>query len=96
MTYPNTNKTFGRNIWIHTGITGTTHTFNSAGSPLTRNTSITFNSKITTTPKNIVSPNNSQTLSDTQHTRQTDPFIEQHIQYKDISLHSPQLRSKRQ
>ena len=44
----------------------------------------------------IVSPNNSQTLSNTQHTRQTDTLTEQHIKYKDITSHSLQLRSKRQ
>ena len=38
----------------------------------------------------------SQTLSNTQHTRQTYPLTEQHIKYKDIILYSPQLRSKRQ
>ena len=44
----------------------------------------------------IISPNNSQTLPNTQHTRQTDPLTEQHRTYKDITLHSPQFRSKRQ
>ena len=43
-----------------------------------------------------VSPNNSQKLSSTQHTWQSDPLTEQHRKYKDITLHSPQLRSKRQ
>ena len=31
-----------------------------------------------------------------QHTRQTDPLTEQPRKYKDITLHSPQFRSKRQ
>ena len=44
----------------------------------------------------IGSPNYSQTLTDTQHTRQTYPLTEQHKTYKDIILHLPQLRSKRQ
>ena len=61
--------------------------------------SITFNNKITNTPRNIlqiVSPNNSQTLSNTQHTKQTDAFTGQYKTYKDTTLHSPLLRSKRQ
>ena len=85
---------------MYTGIRGTTRTF--FGRPYraptpTLNTSITFNNKITTTPKHIAncSPNNSQKLSNTQHTRQTNPLPEQHIKYKDITSHSPQLNSKR-
>ena len=42
------------------------------------------------------SPNNSQILLDTQHTRQTDPLTAQHIKDKDITSHSPHLRSKKQ
>ena len=52
----------------------------------TLNTSITFNNKIATTPTNtlrIVSPNNSQTLSSTQHTKQTDTLTEQHTKQTD-------------
>ena len=59
------------------------------------NTSITFNNKITTTPKDIVDCFTKQ-FTNTQHTSQTGPFTEQYIQFKDITLHSPQLRSKRQ
>ena len=57
-----------------------------------------FNNKITSTPKHIAncSSNNSQTLSKTQHTKQTDPLTEQYTQYNDITSHSPQPRSKRQ
>ena len=44
----------------------------------------------------IVLPNRSQTLSDTQHTKQTYPTTEKHKTYKDITLHSLQLMSKRQ
>ena len=43
----------------------------------------------------IVSPNNSQTLSSTQHTKQTDTLTEQHTTNKDTTLHSLLLRSKR-
>ena len=39
----------------------------------------------------IVSQNNSQTLSNTQYTRQTDPLTEHHIKYKNITSHSLQL-----
>ena len=44
----------------------------------------------------IVSPNNSQTLSDMQHTKQTDLLTDKYKIYKDIISHSPQLRSTRQ
>ena len=37
-----------------------------------------------------------KTLSNTQNTRQTDPLTEHHIQYKDMTSHSQQLRPKRQ
>ena len=43
----------------------------------------------------LFSPNNSQTLSNTEHTRQTDSLTGQHRKYKDITIHSPQFRSKR-
>ena len=43
----------------------------------------------------IVSPNNSQTLSNTQHTKQTDTLTEQHTTYKDKTSHSLLFRSKR-
>ena len=70
--------------------------FNRAPPP-TLNTSITFNNKITTTPKNIANSFPKQfTNTIMQHTRQTDQLIEQHSKYSDVTLHSPQLRSKRQ
>ena len=37
----------------------------------------------------------SQTLSNTQHTNQTDTLTEQHTTYKDITSHPLLLRSKR-
>ena len=71
--------------------------FNRAPST-TLNNSITFNNKIANTPKHIANcfTNNSQTLSSTQHTKQTDPLTDQHKTYKDTTLHSPLLKSKRQ
>ena len=39
---------------------------------------------------------NCQTLSNTQHTRQTNPLTEKHIKYKARTSHSLQLRYKRQ
>ena len=45
--------------------------------PPTLNTSITFNNIQHPNILRIISPNNSQTLSNTQHTRQTDPLTEQ-------------------
>ena len=75
----------------------TIHGLSNRAPPTTHN-SITFNNKITNTLKHIaiVSTNNSQTLSNTQHTKQTDPLTGQHKTYKDTTLHSPLLRSKRQ
>ena len=57
---------------------------------------ITFNNKIETTSKHIANcfTNNSQTLSNTQHTKQTDTLTEQHTTYKDTTSHSLLLRSK--
>ena len=75
----------------------TIHGLSNREPPHTLNTSITFNNKIATTPKHIVKqlPNNSQTLSSTQHTKQTDTLTEQHTTYKDTTSHSLLLRSKR-
>ena len=76
----------------------TIHGLSNRASPHTLNTSITFNNKIATIHPHtlrIVSPNNSQTLSSTQHTKQTDTLTEQHTTYKDTTLHSLLLRSKR-
>ena len=53
------------------------------------------NSKLHPNTLRIVSPNNSQTLSNPQHTKQTDTLAEQHTTYKDITSHSLLLRSKR-
>ena len=66
--------------------------------PPTLNNSITINNKISNTPKHIANcfAKHSQTLSNTQHTKQTDPLTGQHKTYKDTTLHSPLLRSKRQ
>ena len=64
--------------------------------PPTQNTSITFNNKIATTPKHIAKTIHKHCQTVKQHTRQTDTLTEQHIKYKDITSHSPQLRSKRQ
>ena len=78
----------------------TIHGLSNRAPPHTLNTSITFNNKIATSllhphTLRIVSPNNSQTLSSTQHTKQTDTLTEQHTTYKDTTLHSLLLRSKR-
>ena len=65
----------------------TIHGLSNRAPPHTLNTSITFNNKIATNPNTlrIVSPNNSQTLSNTQHTKQTDTLTEQHTTYKDTT-----------
>ena len=75
----------------------TIHGLSNRAPPHTLNTSITLNNKIATTPKHIAnfSPNNSQTLLNTQHTKQTDTLTEQHTTYKDTTSHSLLLRSKR-
>ena len=55
----------------------TIHGLSKGAPPTTHNNSITFNNKIINTPKHIfriVSLNNSQTPSNTQHTKQTDPL----------------------
>ena len=75
----------------------TIHGLSNRVPPHTLNTSITFNNKIATTPKHIANcfTKYSQTLSNTQHTKQTDTLTEQHTTYKDITSHSLLLRSKR-
>ena len=75
----------------------TIHGLSNRAPPHTLNTSIAFNNKIATTPNTlrIVSANNSQILSDTQHTKQTDTLTEQHTTYNDTTSHSLLLRSKR-
>ena len=76
--------------WDHRNNTNilckTIHSLSNRAPPLTLNTSITFNNKIATTPKHI--------SKEFTHTRQTDTLTEQHIKYKDITLHSLLLRSK--
>ena len=76
------------NIW------NTIHGLSNRALPRTLNTSITLNNKITTTPKLVsnCSQKKSQTLENTQYTRQTDPLTEKHIKYKVITS---QLWSKR-
>ena len=72
----------------------TIHRLSNRARPPTQNTSITFNIK--KQPHTYCELFHQTILTKlskhTQHTRQT----EQHIKYKDITSHSPQLRSKRQ
>ena len=56
------------------------HCLSNRAPPLTLNTSITFDNKITTTYYKLFH----QTLSNTQHTRQTDPLTEHNLH----SIHS--------
>ena len=72
------------------------HGLSNRGPPTTLNTSITFNNKLTTTPKHIANCCTKQFTNTVKHARQTDTLTEQQIKYKDITSHSPQLRSKRQ
>ena len=77
----------------------TIHGISNRTPPTSHNNSITFNNKITNTPKHIANcftKQISQTLSNTQHTKQTDPLTGQHKTCKDTTLHSPVLMSKRQ
>ena len=69
------------------------HTRSNRAPPPILNTSITFDNKITTT--HIANCFTKQ-VTNTQHTRQTDPLTEQYIKHNDITLHSPQLMSKTQ
>ena len=68
----------------------TIHGISNRAPPTTHNNSITFNNKISYTPNllRIVLPNNSQTPSNTQHTKQTDPLTgaTQNIQGYNITL----------
>ena len=69
------------------------HSIYNRAHPRTLNTSKTFNNKIITTPKYS---SNCFTKQFTNTVRQaTDPLTEQHRKYKHITLHSPQLWSKR-
>ena len=77
--------------WDHRHITHilwkTIHGLSNRAPPNTHNNSITFNNKIANTPKHIANyfTNNSQTPSNTQHTKQTDPLTGQHKTYKDTT-----------
>ena len=62
--------------------------------PTILNNSITFNNKMTNTPKHIANCFTKQ-FTNTQHTKQIYPLTGQHKIYKDTTLHSPLLRSKR-
>ena len=73
----------------------TIHGLSNRAPPTTLNNSITLNNKITNTTKHIANCF-TKPFTDTQHTKQTDPLTEQHKTYKDITSHSPLLRSKRQ
>ena len=72
----------------------TIHGLSNRAPPHTLNTSITFNNKIATTPTHIANCFTKQ-FTNTQHTKQTDTLTEQHTTYKDTTLHSLLLRSKR-
>ena len=73
----------------------TIHGLANRAPPPTLNTSITFNNKIATTPKHIANCFTKQ-LTNTQHTRQTDPLTVQHKNYMDITSHSLLLMFKKQ
>ena len=72
-------------------IWNTIHGLSNRAPPPTHNTSITFNNNTQQYCEWF-----HQQFTNSQHTIQTDPLTEQHIKYKDITLHSPQLRSKKQ
>ena len=65
----------------------TIHGISTRAPPPTLNTAITFNNKIVITSKHIANyfTKHSQTLSNTQHIRQTDSPTEQRTKYKDIT-----------
>ena len=73
----------------------TIHGLSNRAPPHTLNTSITFNNKIATTPKHIANCFTKQFTNTVKHTKQTDTLTEQHTTYKDTTLHSLLLRSKR-
>ena len=91
-----TNKTWKEHLdahWDHRYNTHilwmTIHGLSNRAPPTTRN------NKITSTHKHIANCFTKQ-FTNTQHTKQTDPLTGQHKTYKDTTLHSPLLRSKRQ
>ena len=73
----------------------TIHGISNRAPPHTLNTAIIFNNKIAITPKHIANYFTKFTIT-VKHARQTDTPTEQHTEYKAITSHSPQLRSKRQ
>ena len=73
----------------------TIHGLSNRAPPHTLNTSKTFNNKIATTPTHIANCFTKQFTSTIKHTKQTDKLTEQHTTYKDTTLHSLLLRSKR-
>ena len=56
----------------------------------------THNNKITNTPKHTTNCFTKEFTNTVKHAKQTDPLTGQHKTYKDTTLHSPLLRSKRQ
>ena len=75
----------------------TIHGLSNRAPPTTHNNFITFNNKITNRPKHIVNCLVKQfaICLGAQHTKQTDPLTGQNKTYKDTTLHSPLLMSKR-
>ena len=74
----------------------TIHGLSNRAPPHTLNTSITFNNKIATTPTHIANCFTKQFTNTVKHaTHKTNTLTEQHTTYKDTTLHSLLLRSKR-
>ena len=71
----------------------TIHGLSNRAPPHTLNTSITFNNKIATTPTHIANCFTKQFTNTIKHA--TDTLTEQHTTYKDTTLHSLLLRTKR-
>ena len=76
----------------------TIHGLSNRAPPSTHNNFITFNNKIANTPNHIANWFPKQFTNTVKHATQiqTDPLTGQHNTYKDTTLHSPLLRSKRQ
>ena len=86
-----TYKPYGKNTWMHTGITGTPrthilwktmHDLSNRAPPPTPNTSITFSNILSTTPKHIANCFAKQFTNTVKHTRQIDTPTEPHSKYK--------------
>ena len=73
----------------------TIHGLSNRAPPHTLNASITFNNKIATTRKHVANCFTKQFTNTVKHTKQTDTLTEQHTTYKDTTLPSLLLRSKR-